>query len=234
MGFAEIVDPIIKGAYSFAQIWENLLKFLSDMWADVHIQNLWGELWAFISNLGGAIPFVLLGVWLVVTFLGKRIYGFLRFIAFFIAGFALGVYFVSPFVLQWMPVLPTWTIGLVTGVVAAVLSKLLYIILYAAIPGYAVYLLFCGGFILPLKDNYIVALLVALVAVVLLFVFRKYVETAGIALLGGYGVACVVRGFYDYTSWDAFVGREWLGVLILTIIVGAVGFFVQYKTRDRY
>lgn len=234
MGFAEIVDPIIKGSYSFAQIWDFILQFLADMWADVHIQNLWGEVWLFISYLGAAIPFVLLGIWLIVTFLGKRIFPVLRFCAFFIAGFALGVYLISPFVLTWIPGLPTWVIGVITGVAAAVLSKLIYLVLYAGVPAYATYLLFCGGIIVPLTGNYIVALLVALVVVVLMFIFRKYVETAGIALLGGYGVACVVRGMYDYTTWDVFVGKEWLGVLIFTIIVGAVGFFVQYKTRDRY
>lgn len=234
MGFIEFFDPIVKGSYSFAEIWDNITIFLTDMWENIHIQNLWGAIWNFISPLEVEIPFIILGVWLLVTFLGKRLFSVLRFSFFFISGFALGVYLVAPFVLEWMPLLPTWTVGAVTGLVAAVLSKLLYIVLYAVIPGYAAYLFVCGGFIVPLTGNYIVALLVALVAVVLLFIFRSYVETAGIALLGGYGVACVVRGLYDYTSWPMFAGMEWLGVLILTVLIGGIGFFVQYKSRERY
>lgn len=234
MDFTAAFDTFIKGGFAFPDMYNAVVGFLSDMWANTHIQNLWGAVWDFVSHLGAAIPFILLGLWLVVTFLGKRLFSVLRFTAFFVTGFALGVYLLSPLVLNVIPVMPTWVIGVVTGVVAAVLSKLLYILLYALVPGYAVYTVFCGGYILPLTGNYVVALLVALVLVVGLFLLRKYVEMLGISLLGGYGVACVVRGLHDYTSWPAFVGREWLGVLIFTVIVGTVGFIVQYKTRDRY
>lgn len=224
----------ITGSYSFPEMYSGIAGLLSDVWANEHIRNWWGGLWNVLQYIEVAIPFFLLVFWLVVSLVGKRIFSVLRFTAFTIAGFMAGVCWLSPFVLMVIPMLPTWVIGLVTGVVAGVLSKLLYILLYAFVPGYAVYVLFCGGIIVPLEDNYVVAAVVAVVVIVLVFIFRKYIEMLGTSMLGCFGIACVIRGWHDYGSWPAFVGIEWLPVLILTLLLAAGAFVVQYKTRVRY
>ena len=123
---------------------------------------------------------------------------------------------------------------MVGGVVSGVLSKLLYILFYAIVSGYSIYIVFCGGIIVPLAGNYVVALIAAVAAIVLAFILRKYIEMAGTAMLGGFGVATVVRSFYDFTTWYLFVGNEWLGMLILTLIVAILGMIVQFKTRERF
>ena len=105
-------------------------------------------------------------------------------------------------------------------------------------PAEAVMVCFRGEILSALTSftagNYIYSLAVAAVFIVLVFILRKYVEMVGTAMLGGFGIACVVRGFYDYTSLQPFVGIEWLGVLVVTLIFALVGFIVQIRTRSRY
>ena len=128
--------------------------------------------------------------------------------------------------------------ALVTGVIAGVLAKFIYFVLLAIIAAYSTYIVFYCGLIPwvgPLMaENWIIALVCAVLVTVALFFVLKYFEMAGTSMLGGFGVACVVRRFWDYSTLEVFVGREWLAVLIFTVIVALIGFFVQFKTREKY
>ncbi len=226
-------NSLINAQYGFDVIYQAIVALLLDISSNADVLAWWNGTWEFISFLGIWIPISLGVIFLIVTLFGKKMFSVLRFTAFFIAGFVAGVYWLSPLVLPIIPTLPTWVIGVVGGIVSGVLSKLLYILFYAIVSGYSVYLFFCGGMIVPLAGNYVVALIAAVAAIVLAFILRKYIEMAGTSMLGGFGVATVIRHFYDFTTWELFVGREWLGMLILTLIIAILGFLVQYATRER-
>ena len=239
MSLTELFELIKDAAYNFGDIAFLVSEFFNNMMADPHVAVLKDIMWGYISFLEPFLPFILIALYAVLACFGKKIFGILRFLAFFVVGFALGVYLLSPLVLSVIPTLPTWIIGVVVGIIAAVLSKLLYVIALAAAVGYSVYLVCFRGEILSAltsftAGNYIYSLAVAAVFIVLVFILRKYVEMVGTAMLGGFGIACVVRGFYDYTSLQPFVGIEWLGVLVVTLIFALVGFIVQFRTRSRY
>ena len=226
-------NSLINAEYGFDVIYQAIVDLLLDISSNADVLAWWGGTWEVLSFLGIWIPISLGVIFLIVTLFGKKIFSLLRFTAFFISGFVAGVYWLSPLVLPVIPTLPTWVIGVVGGIVSGVLSKLLYILFYAIVSGYSVYLFFCGGMIVPLAGNYVVALIAAVAAIVFAFIFRKYIEMAGTSMLGGFGVATVIRHFYDFTAWEPFVGREWLGMLILTVVVAILGFIVQYTTRER-
>ena len=226
-------NSLIYAEYGFDVIYQATVNLLLDISSNTYINTWWTATWEFLSFLGIWIPIMLGVIFLIVALFGKKMFSVLRFTAYFIAGFVAGVCWLSPLVLPIIPTLPTWVIGVVGGIVAGVLSKVLYILSYAIVAGYSVYLFFCGGMIVPLAGNYVVALIAAVAAIVLVFVFRKFIEMAGTSMLGGFGVATVIRHFYDFTTWELFVGREWLGMLILTVIVAILGFLVQYATRER-
>ncbi|MBQ9085330.1 MAG: hypothetical protein IJY24_06720 [Clostridia bacterium] len=227
-------DNVVNARFGFDVIYSGIIGLIENIKTNTNILAWWNATWEFLSIIGIWI-FIALGlISLIVALFGKKMFSVLRFTAFFVAGFICGVYWLSPLVLPVIPTLPTWVIGLVGGVVSGVLSKLLYILFYAIAAGYSVYIVFCGGMIVPLTGNFVVALIAAVAAIVLAFLLRKYIEMAGTAMLGGFGAATVIRYFYDFTTWELFVGREWLGMLLFTLIIAIAGFFVQFKTRERF
>ena len=78
------------------------------------------------------------------------------------------------------------------------------------------------------------ALAIALVVVVILFLFRKFIEMLGTAALGGFIIAESIRMLWDYTTLDFLKGIEWVGALAITVVIALIGFIVQVKTRERY
>jgi hypothetical protein len=234
----EFVEVVKNATYGFAQIGELVSAFVTDLLANPHVALLVEIMWGYISFLAPYIPLILLAFYLVVALFGKRLFNILRFLAFFVVGFALGIYYLSPLVLGILPTVPTWVIGVVSGVVSAVLSKLLYVVALAIVAGYSVYII-CYQALIPglgslTGGNWIISLACAAVIVLVVFLLRQYVEMLGTAMLGGFGIATVVRGWYDYTTVSVFVGLEWLGVLLFTVIVAIVCFAVQFKHRERY
>lgn len=238
MGFAEFFETVRTASFGFSEFFEAISAFYDKLLLDFNISELFSGMWWHLRYVKPFLPFILMAVWAFVAFAGKKMFGFIRFVALFGVGFVLGVYTLSPLVLEVLPTLPTWVIGLVTGIVAGVLCKVIYLFALVVSVGYSIYIICYCGYI-PLASsltsgNEIVSLIAAVIAVVVVALLLKYVEMLGTAMLGGYGMACVIRGWYDYTSWNMFVGREWIAVLILTVIFATVGFIVQFKTRERY
>lgn len=231
---ADFFFRLITADFSFAEIGESFNWLMSDIAASPHISDWWGAIMSSIADFEMLIPIVLLALGALILFAGKRLFLFLRCLAFFIAGFVFGVWFVSPYVLMAIPTMPTWFVGLVIGIVAAVLSRILYVLLYAIVPTYLLYMLFSGSTIPAFDGMYYLGGIIALIGVISIFLLRKYIEMLGTAVLGGYIIAVVVRGLYDYTVWSIFGGNAWLGMLIFAAILTPIGFFVQFKTRKRY
>ncbi len=233
--FMNFFEMVKNASYGFMDIINGVVGLWADICANQHIVVLRDCITPYLDMVAAYLPFILLALYAVVAFFGERLFGILRFLSFFATGFILGVYWLSPLVLEIIPTLPTWVIGTVAGIVAAVLSKALYFIALVVVAGYSAYLVSMSGMVLPsIAGNYIVGIIVMAVAVVLVIVLRKFIARFGTAMLGGFGIATVVRGWYDYTTLSPFVGREWLGVLVATLIVALIGFAVQHKIRERY
>ncbi|MBQ7363484.1 MAG: hypothetical protein IJW48_03420 [Clostridia bacterium] len=238
MTFSEFFEAVKNATFGFQEIITAIVDFYNNLFLDFNISQLVSGMRWHLRYVEPAIPFILIILFGVIALTGKRIFGFIRCTAFVIAGFLIGIYTLSPIILEVMPSLPTWVIGAVTGVVAGVLSKILYYVALVAVSGYSTYILCMRGIIPGVatftEGNWVVGLICAAVVIVAVLILLKYIEMSGTAMLGGYGIACIIRGWYDYTSLTPFVGREWLGVLIVTLIFAVIGFIVQWRTRERY
>lgn len=232
--FVEFLYRLVTADFSFPEMTGGIGWLVSDISASPHINAWWGGIKSAFAGIEAVIPFIILALALVILFVGKRLFLFIRCLAFFVFGFVIGVYLLAPYVLVVIPTLPTWFIGLIIGIVSAVLSRLLYIVLYAFVPGYVMFALFSGSTIPALDGMYIAGIIAAIVIIVLVFLLRKYVEMLGTAMLGGYMIALVLRGWYDFTAWSIFAGHAWLAMLIVVAIFAPIGFVVQFKTRKRY
>ena len=237
--FVQFFEWVKTACFTVEDFLNGLFGFIGTLSADQHLKTLSESVWAAIGVVVPFLPYIGIALALIVAFAGKRLFSVLRFLAFFSFGFVLGVHFLTPLISVPLPMIPTWVIGLVTGIVAAVLSKLLYFLAYIGVAFYAVYYICLNGTVIPAiapftQGNYIVAIVAGAVAVVVVLLLRKFIEMLGTAMLGGWGVASVVLGIWNYTALPVFVGREWLGVLVATLIVALVGFVVQFKTRRRY
>ena len=236
MTISEFFIAVKDAAFGFQEIISAIVGFYNNLFADYNISQLFSGMQWHLRDVMQYIPIVLIILYSVVALVGKRIFGFIRCTAFVIAGFLIGIYTLSPLILEVMPFLPTWVIGMVTGIVAGVLSKALYFTALVVVSGYSAYVLFVHelfAFGAAPGDGWIIGLVMAAVAITAVLLLRRYVEMIGTAMLGGFGIATVIRGWFDYTA-TIFVGIEWLGVLIVTLIFAILGFIVQWKTRERY
>lgn len=235
----EIIEGIKNASYSLLSIWESILAFFAAVNAEENIVAMKEIFFGYIEVVVPYIPFILLAVYLIVTFAGQRLLGLMRFLACFVVGFGIGVLYLYPVVATMLPTLPVWASGVAVGLVCAVLSKLIYFLALIIVPAYSVYWVCFNGVILPeltayTASNYIFSLIVAAVAVVLVLVLRKLLERIGTAMLGGWGIAVLVLQWYDYRTLEFFVGQEWLAVLSCTLIIALIGFIVQQAKRKRY
>ncbi len=238
ISFFEIVK---NGTYGF----ESMLAFFTELWtaafANEHIVSV--NSW-FSGILAPVLPYVsyfFIALWAVVWLFGKRLFGFFRFLALFLVGFVLGIYYLATPVLTHFPAVPGWVVGLVVGLALGALGKILYYPIYAVVAGYGSYLLCISGMILPeIKGNYIVGLIVAVVALVLLLVIHNFVERFGTAFLGAYFMLfIVVKGIFDFTvpvlALLTFIpaGFEWTVLVGSAFILAIPGFIVQQKMKKR-
>lgn len=229
-----IIDSIIHPTVGYEAIFAAIGEFFNAFKSNPGVLGLWNSI---VAAIGGALPYVHIITFafcLLVAFFGKKIFSLLRFLSFLFIGYAVGVVTIAPLFVPIMPTLPDWAVGVVIGFISAIVSKFLYFITIAITSGYAVYLAFYLGFLGFATGNVIVSLLLAVGAVVLIFVLRQYIEMIITAALGGWGTALAITVWWDYTKLGFLVGIEWVGILIVAIIVGTLGFIVQFKTRERY
>ncbi len=232
---------IKNGAYGF----EPIVAFFTELWkaafANEHIVSMNSWFSGILTPVLPYVPYAFIALWAIVWLFGKRIFGFLRFLAFFLAGFVLGIYYLSAPVITHFPAVPGWVVGLAVGLAIGALGKILYYVLYAVVAGYGSYLLCISGMILPeIKGNYVVGLIVAAVVLVLMLVIHNFVERFGTAFLGAYFMLfIVVKSIFDFTvpvlAFLPFIpaGYEWTVLVGSALILALPGFIVQQKMKKR-
>ena len=239
MSFTAIVDAFKNSSFGIGELFAAFRDFVYNLYNSDYILQVRAIMWSFFGQFDRLLPLALFAVFAVIAFFGKRIYPVLRFILFFIMGFGLGIYLLAPPIIGMLPNMPVWLIGLAAGIVISVLSKFLYYPTLALFIAAPVYTLFHSGIGVAalssmLQGNKVVAAVGAAVAVVLVFLVLKFAEMLLTAMLGGYGIAIVVKALFDYTAFGIFEGRAWLGVLLVTLLFAIPGFIVQVRTRKRY
>ena len=236
-------NDLINATFDLGALWEWISAFFKSMFAnpavDGYIQLAEGYL-AMVPAL--VVPGALLILSLIQAFFGKKLLGLQKFLGCFTLGFVCGVAIVHPFVAAFIQGISAEIIGLIIGIVCGLLCKPVYFLTYVAVAGYSVYNILFGGYYLPetitamTKGNLVVCAVAAGVAVLLVLIFRKWIEMLGTAALGGW---CT------YLSADALlIALTGAGVaafpmadvikIAAIVVVAFLGFVVQVKTRRRY
>jgi len=202
------------------------------------VETYWSTGLDFIKGLlplAWILPAILIALSLVQVFAGKKLLGIQKFVACFVVGYALGAVLLTPVIAELFAI-ADWIVGLVVGVIAALLCKPIYFLSYVVAAGYGVYAL-CMSDVLPeaiasFTNNWIVALVAAVVAIVLVLILRKWIEMLGTAALGAWTLYLSVEALlltFDL-SFDSAYELWWkFGTLA---VAGILGFIVQVKTRS--
>lgn len=191
----------------------------------------------FIASLGGFYPLVLIALCLVVGLFGRRLSDVIRVVLLFAVGFVASVHWVAPLVQGFIPSIPAYVIGLAIGIFAAVMSRMIYNLVYVGCIGFDTYnICFNALFLVEVtaltKGNLYLCVGIAVAAVVIALLLRKYLEMIITAAAGGIGVAYCVKMIYDYTTFINFDATT--SMLIVGAIIAVPMFIYQYYNRVIY
>ncbi len=223
MNITEIVWPpfsdFLSGNVPFAKIGELIWSILVSIFSHENFTAVWSLVSPYIEAAGAVIPAVLIALSLFEIFFGKKLIGLQKFIACLALGFFAGVSLLQPLLTTVGVVIPAIAVGVITGIIAALLSKFIYIVVYVAAFGYSAYLISMGGQLMPdplvafVKGNMIIGLVSVALAILLSLVFRGFIERAGTAVIGGF---CLVGSINLLLS---VFGAPEVSVILMAVIV---------------
>lgn len=198
------------------------------------VKTLWDAGMGFVESIlpfAWILPAILAVLSLVEVFAGKKLLGLQKILGCFVVGFACGATFLAP-VVATLVAIDAWIVGLVVGVVAALLCKPVYFIAYVVAAVAAPFYVCMSGLIpVAFLQNWIVALVIGVVVAVLAVIFRKWFEMVGTAALGAFLLVLCVDAFTIM-----FLGGIFIPVLRYAImgVVALAGAIVQIATRRRW
>ena len=191
----------------------------------------------FAASLGDFYPFALIALCLMVGLFGRRLSGLIRWVLLFAIGFVASVYWVAPLAQQYVPDVPAIAIGLAAGILAAVLSRMIYNFVYIGCIGFDVYNICINAIFLPTltvytEGNLPLSIGLAVGAVILALLLRKYLEMIITAAAGGIGIAFFVQPIFDY---NALIPLEpTMAMLVVGAVLAVPMFIYQYYNRVIY
>lgn len=191
----------------------------------------------FVANLGILYPIILIGLCLAVGIYGRRNSGLLRVVLLFAVGFVASVYWISPIVQNLVPAIPGYVVGLAFGIFAAVISRMIYDFVYIGCIGFDTFnICFNALFIVELttltKGNMALCVGIAVIAVIIALLLRKYLEMILTAGIGGIGVAYFFKMVFDYTAYVNLDAGT--AVLVVGAVLAIPMFIYQYYNRVLY
>ena len=222
-----------EAQFNFADIGEWISSVYSEVLANTTLVDIWN---GGVSSLSGIAPYLLLIFLLgslVIAFFGKKLATPIKFLTIFVLAFCLGTCYISP-LLDPFIVIPHWIMGLIVGAVAAVLYKFVYVVLVISTIGYSVYMTVYRADVLTslFSENAVVALAIAGVVLLLLFIFRKYTEMVGFAVFGAWLSALTLNALFNYTTWLGDNGA--ILIWIFTAVISVPAIIVQFKMRKKF
>lgn len=231
---------IKNAAYSLEDIWDVFADRVNVAFHSSDMIGIWESLLGILKPFFTFLPFVFLALAAVELLFGKKLLGIQKFLFFAFAGFVGGVVFVAPLLSGVLP-LPSYISGAVIAILAAVISRYLYLFSLAGLVAYGTYYVCYAGkisFIASMtQGNLLIGVAAGVVAMIIVFIFRKFFERVGTSFLGAFLITYIIKkagtgglGF-DYVA--KFGWGNILNIVILVVLT-LVGFIVQHKTRARY
>jgi len=232
------INGLIDAEYGFSDFGDKIGDIYNEVSSNEAIVDIWDSLFFWIEDVPSfVITSILLALSLLEVFFGRKLLGLQKVVGSFILGFTLGIAYLSTHIPDAIPI-PEWLIGLVIGVVAALVCKLTYFVLYVMFFGYGTYMIFKGGHLLPdsiasfVKDNVMIGLVVAAGVLILVLLFKRVVEKVGTAYIGGYlsslCVATLILSIFDPGSVAMSVIK-----VSLALVLAVLGSIVQLRSRTR-
>ena len=190
---------------------------------------------AFTASLGVVFSVLIIVLSLLVGLFGRRLADPIRFLLLFAVGFVASVYWLAPMLAEFVPDVPAYAIGLSVGAFAAVMSRMIYNLVYVGCIGFDTYNI-CFNAILfaeltaSVQGNLPVCLGIACGVTILALLVRKYLEMIITAAAGGIGVAFFANQIFGFTA--NFGGMDPTTAVLLVGAVIALPFFLfQYRNR---
>ena len=224
-----ILEP--KGVTMFTQL-------INDFLADSSVAQYYGIVKDYLlqyklyAAIGAAVLILIFGLY------GQRLFGLVRWLLVFAAGFVAGVVFAAPFIQDFAKSANSLLIGALCGLVLAVLSKTIYNIAYIGAIGYGVFTVCYNAMFIPFLENYTkgnakISAVVAVAFVIIALLLRKYLEMILTAGLVGFGLPILVNKFvYCFT---VFVPLEPMYTICgIGLIFSAMMFIHQFRRRASY
>ena len=215
----------VRAEYSFAELIDWVSAKYSQLFSSSAVSFVW-------ETLTGLLPIILLGAIfllfsLVQIFLGRKLIKVERAVFFGYIGFLIGEYTLTGiFPLQLLP----WMLGIIIGIMFAIIAKDLYLVSYGLVGVYVPYCMLFGGHYLPesitsiTKGNLFIGLAVAAIIGFLFFLVRRSVEcifTSAIgALLFVWSLNLILGELLGFTL-------DGLAALIVIAVITLAGAIVQ-------
>ncbi len=179
---------------------------------------------------------------LVEAFAGKRLLGVQKAIASFILGFLAGAVYIHPILAEFTEqffVLDRLLVGVIVGVIMALICRAIYFCAYVGVFGYFAYFIMINGVLFEFtKGSKLIAAIVAAGVIALILIFRKVVEIASTSLLGAWftlmTVDYAVTVFTDGTQLSDVMYESLYVQIAIFAFIAITGFLVQYRTRRRW
>ena len=191
----------------------------------------------FVESMGASYAYILLALCLVAGMFGRRLSGLIRVLILFSVVFVASVYWVAPIVQSFIPDIPAIGIGVAIGIFAAVMSRMIYNLVYVGCIGVDVFnICFNALFFIELtsltEGNLIASIGAAAGATILAILVRKYLEMIITAGAGAFGVAFFANEIFGYA---ANFGMDSMTTIIIVGVILAVPMFIyQYYNRVLY
>lgn len=237
--FGEFIECLAQARFGFESTWEAIRNLYYSITQNTVVENLWSALMSTLAPVVRYIPFIIMLIGIIVGLFGKKMMWLIKFVAVFLSGFTLGVYFLAPIIPESIPI-PPWVTGLVIAAVSAVLCKFFYIIVYSVGITYAIYRLCYYAFFTIEAPEYttgrmLTCLAVAAIILVISFLLFKFVEMYLSSVLGawllvsGFGMA-----FVDLGEIASLGDKSYILELSVIFVISVFAFLFQVKTRRRY
>lgn len=211
-------------------------SIINSVMSEPSIAPFFASYQTFVEALGSFYPILLIALSLVVGLFGRRQSGLLRVVLLFAVGFVASVYWVAPVVQEFVTI-PGYAIGLAFGILAAVMSRMIYDFVYIGCIGFDVYnICFNALFLVELtaltQGNLASSVGIAVVATIAALLLRKYLEMIITAGIGGLGIAFFLKQLVDYTV--NFNLDPNTSVIVVGILLAIPMFIYQYYNRILY
>ncbi len=225
--------------------------FAEDGWFFAQHDNLIG----ILENMFQYLPaIILVAVGLLVLLVGKKILPLLKVLFYFIVGFVAAFQLLTPMICEWFSMEATDTLSLIVGIVAGIVAALLFKVLtfllvigvFGGGAGFGTYFLIEN--VPAIKDlvsdmpylTYIIAGVVGLIVLLIAWRLLRFIEMLLTSVAGAgimtYGIV-KMYDFCEVLNWGALGAGDFVVAISFLAVAGVLallGFIVQVKTRSYY